>query len=169
MYCLYKQGRIPEMPLLEDGVKIIKQRPNPFVANMDLMELGRKKYWYFWLMTFVFGGSARVFEEYDVVLDNTILSKAVLVSKVPIYRFLPSDGIHVCYCETIPEARGRGLYPLLLSYIQNVHARRNLYMIVEESNRSSIRGIEKAGFVRYAYGKKLPNGCFVETERLLNV
>lgn len=166
MYYLYKQGVIPEMPLLDKRMRIVKRRPNPFVANMNSMELGRKRYWYFGFMTFLFRGFARVFEEYDVVMDNRILSKAVLISKVPLYRFLPSKGIHVCYCETIPEARGKGLYPLLLTYVQNVHLQHDLYMIVEESNHASIKGIEKAGFVRYALGERLSNGYFIETTRL---
>jgi RimJ/RimL family protein N-acetyltransferase len=34
-------------------------------------------------------------------------------------------------------------------------------MIVEENNEASIRGIEKAGFVRYAFGRKTKSGVIV--------
>lgn len=166
MYLYYKQGTIPYMPELNDGMKIVKHRPRPVVANMKSMQLGKKHYWYYFVMTFLFRGFARVFEEYDLIENNIILSKAVLISKVPIYKFLPLKGVHLCYCETIPEVRGRGLYPLLLSFIQNVHKQKNLYMIVDESNLSSIKGIEKAGFIRYAVGEKKSNGCFIITRCL---
>ena len=126
------------------------------------MQMGRMKYFYYQLMTFIYRGFKRVFKEYDVVIDNTIVSKAVLISKVPVYKFLPKNGIHICYCETVPEARGKGYYPLLLKYIQNDMLNQDFYMIVDEDNISSIKGIEKAGFIRYANGQKTLDGRFVE-------
>lgn len=166
MYYFYKQGTIPPCPQLPNGVEIKKGTPNPFVPGMSEMQIGKKKYLYYQIMTLLNRGLHRVFEEYDVIVDNKVVSKAVLISKVPVYKFLPKKGIHVCYCETIPEARGNGYYPMLLSYIQNDKTQKNLYMIVEEHNLSSIKGIEKTGFVRYALGDKLNFGCFVETSRL---
>ncbi len=129
---------------------------------MSIMQMGRMKYFYYQLMTFIYRGFKRVFKEYDVVIDNTIVSKAVLISKVPVYKFLPKNGIHICYCETVPEARGKGYYPLLLKYIQNDMLNQDFYMIVDEDNISSIKGIEKAGFIRYANGQKTLDGRFVE-------
>lgn len=165
MYFFYKQGKVPNMPTLTEGYTIIKKRPKPYVEGMHSLQIGWKRYVYFIIMTFLCGGFSRVFEEYDIVKNGIILSKAVLISKVPIYKFLPSNGVHLCYCETISEARGKGLYPLLLSYIQNVYKKYDLYMIVDESNLPSIKGIEKAGFVRYAKGEKMANGVFVELKK----
>lgn len=162
MYYFYKQNKIPPCPSFEKGIEIRKQTPNPVVQDMHAMQMGKKKFYYFMVMTFLCRGFRRVFKEYDVVINNKIVSKAVLISKVPIYKFLPRKGIHVCYCETIPEERGKGYYPLLLSYIQNDMPEKNLYMIVEETNTASIKGIEKSGFKRYANGQKLSNGQFVE-------
>jgi hypothetical protein len=161
MYFFYKQGVMPPPPILEEGMTIRKQRPKPCVEGMRFMQIGVKRYWYFEVMTFLYRGFSRVFEEYDIVLDNRIVSKAVLISKVPKYQFLPPRGIHLCFCETIEDSRGKGYYPLLLSYIQNNNPTKELYMVVDENNHSSIRGIEKAGFVRYAVGNRLPNGRFV--------
>ncbi|MEG0822603.1 MAG: GNAT family protein [Burkholderiaceae bacterium] len=52
-------------------------------------------------------------------------------------------------CNTLAEARGRGLYPLMLRYICCVLAGRGYGRVVitcAPSNKASIRGIEKAGF-----------------------
>ena len=166
MYLLYKQSSIPIKPFLIEDMKVIKRRPKPFVANMSSMQIGKKHYYYYNVMTFLFRGFFREFKEYDIIINNKIVSKAVLISKVPLYGFLPKKGVHLCYCETIPEARGKGLYPLLLKYIQSERQQNDLYMIVDEDNLPSIKGIEKAGFVKYAQVKKLPNGCFVKYENL---
>lgn len=164
MYYLYKQGIIPPSPNIPEGIEIRRQKPHPFVHKMSAMQIGKKKYYYYRFMTFLCRGFRRVFKEYDVLINNEIVSKAVLISKVPTYGFLPDKGIHVCYCETIPEVRGRGYYPLLLRYIQNDMPENNLYMIVDVNNDASIKGIEKAGFVRYGEGQKLANGKIVENK-----
>lgn len=161
MYYFYKQGIIPASPITEDGIVIKKQSPHAIVPGVKTMQMGRKRFWYFQIMTFFISGFNRVFKEYDIIIDGKIVSKAVLISKVPIYKFLPSKGVHLCYCETIPEARGKGYYPLLLSYIQNDFRDRDLYMIVDQDNFASIRGVEKAGFIKYANGIKQDNGSFV--------
>ena len=161
MYYYYKQGILPPMPAIENGVEIVKCTPHPIIPNMSPMQMGRKRFLYFKIMTFLCRGFHGVFKEYDVIVGDIIVSKAVLISKVPIYRFFPKNGIHLCYCETIPESRGKGYYSLLLSYIQNDLQGTNLYMMVEDSNFASIRGIEKAGFIRYANGIKKDNGVFV--------
>lgn len=162
MYYLYKQGVIPSMPMLAEGAIIKKRLPKSHVNDMHFMQMGVKRFWYFMVMSFLFRGFSRVFVEYDYIVNQTIVSKAVLISKVPLYKFLPSKGIHLCYCETIIGARGKGYYPQLLSYIQNDNPDMDLYMVVDETNNASIRGIEKAGFERCGKVEKLNNGVFVE-------
>lgn len=55
------------------------------------------------------------------------------------------------FCLTLPEARGKGLYPAvinaILKYLKD-NGLANVYMCVHKDNKSSIRGIEKAGFER---------------------
>ena len=162
MYYLYKQGAIPAKPTLEGSIIIKKQLPNPYVKNMQSMQMGVRRFWYFMVMSFLFRGFSRVFVEYDYIVNQVIVSKAVLISKVPLYKFLPAKGVHLCYCETIQEARGKGYYPQLLSYIQNDFRSDELYMVVDETNNASIRGVEKAGFERSGRVEKLKNGVFVE-------
>ena len=82
-----------------------------------------------------------------------------------LYEFLPSDGVHLCYCETASDERGKGYYPMLLRHIRARYPRKDLQMIVYEDNTASIKGIEKAGFIRYAEGRKTSDGRFVITTR----
>lgn len=55
------------------------------------------------------------------------------------------------FCLTLPALRGRGIYPrVLLSILEYLHSMgiERVFMCVHRDNHSSIRGIEKAGFVR---------------------
>ena len=79
------------------------------------------------------------------------------MSYVPMYRFMPHDGIHLGYCITDEKERGKGYYSLLLKMIQNDMPYHDLYMAVDEDNIASIKGIENAGFVRCGKCKKEGN------------
>ena len=164
MYYYFRQGVIPPRPVIEEGLTIRKRFPQGIVPGMSSMQIGRKKLLYYNLMTFFHSGFSRVFCEYDLMRGETVLSKAVLISKVPIYQFLPHKGVHICYCETIPEERGKGYYPLLLGFVQNANPDKDLYMVVDVKNSSSIKGVEKAGFVKFAEGEKMADGCFIITK-----
>lgn len=163
----YRQGAkiIDEISLPAD-VKVKKCIPHSYVDGMRNMNIGRKRILYHYFYSLLFRGWHRTFVEYDLVKKGMIICKAVLISKVPIYKFLPRKGVHLGYCETIESERGNGFYPLLLRYIQHENPGLDLYMIVEESNEASIRGIEKAGFVRFAKGCKNDEGEFVISESL---
>jgi RimJ/RimL family protein N-acetyltransferase len=59
---------------------------------------------------------------------------------------------YVHYCETSPEARGRGLYPAVLGHIARERSDlAALYIACESENLASRRGIEKAGFAEIAH------------------
>jgi len=64
-----------------------------------------------------------------------------------------AGGAYLHYCETVAEARGRGIYPAVLSFAAR-QARergvRELFITTEVGNTASRRGIEKAGFVECA-------------------
>ncbi len=61
------------------------------------------------------------------------------------------DEAYIWDCQTIPERRGQGLYPVLLASIAH-HLRdrgkRRIWSATTLANRSSQRGFEKAGFQR---------------------
>ncbi len=51
------------------------------------------------------------------------------------------------YCETAPWARGKSIYPSVLSRIAEDHrGYGDLFICVDSQNTASIRGVEKAGF-----------------------
>lgn len=53
------------------------------------------------------------------------------------------------FCETAPEARGKGIYPAVLgAIVQRLHesGTREVVIATEETNAASRHGIEKAGF-----------------------
>ena len=55
----------------------------------------------------------------------------------------------IMFCLTLPEYRGRGLYPSALRAIQRylkAQGYRRCFICVSDDNASSIRGIEKSGF-----------------------
>jgi GNAT superfamily N-acetyltransferase len=94
------------------------------------------------------------FVEYQLIYDGRVVSTARVTPKLPTFPFMPIDGYHIGPCFTEPEYRGRGFYPLLLQYIMELNPNSRYYMIVNEANESSLRGVKKVGFVEFARGKK---------------
>lgn len=92
--------------------------------------------------------------EYQLCVGETAVCTAEVISKLPFFPFMGKEDIFIGPCRTLPEHRGKGYYPFLLNHIVNGNPSKNGIMIVEENNHSSIRGVEKAGFRRYARGKK---------------
>lgn len=62
---------------------------------------------------------------------------------------LKEDEAYIHYCETVPFARGRGIYPIVLNKIvKDLHGQAsNVYISTIESNIASRKGIKKAGFI----------------------
>ena len=156
MYYYYKQDKTHLSELNKDkDISFIIKHPTLTFDRTEEMGIGPLKYFYFEILTIIRRGFSRVYEEWHLMKNGHSCSKAVLISKVPIYHFLPKNGIHICFCRTNYEERGNGYYPTLLKYIQSKYPHKDFYMIVESSNISSIKGIEKAGFVRYAEEEKV--------------
>lgn len=104
--------------------------------------------------------------EYLLVNENNeIVSKAEVVSWIPIFSFMPKNGYHIGPCNTVPKERGKGYYPYLLSRIIDDAPTEDYYMIVDESNTSSIRGVIKAGFEEIGRGLKNRWGQYVFSQK----
>ena len=165
---LYYYYRFPksaaDIPVNFDDVdiKVKKVFPKMFVDGMTSMNLGKRGFLYHFVCTFLKRGFNRTFVEYDLCKNNKVISKAVLISKDAVYQFLPPKGIHLGFCETVKDERGKGYYPALLKYICRVNPTMDFHMIVKVNNTASIRGIEKAGFKRYG-GIKNNKGHFIIT------
>lgn len=146
-----KSDRIVKPPI---GYQIQVGHINTDYTRTEEMGVGPVMFLYLSIMTFLCRGLKRILREYRIVKNNTIVCKLVVNSWCPIYRFMPKHALHVGFARTIPEERGNGLYPLLLEYVKSDLDGFDLYMIVDETNSSSIRGIEKAGFDMIASGEK---------------
>ena len=64
------------------------------------------------------------------------------------FPFMEKGDIHIGPCYTEPDHRGKGIYRNVLRAIHADSCRkhRRAYMIVDEENLPSIKGIESAGF-----------------------
>lgn len=92
-------------------------------------------------------GKARI---YYVQNGNDILHTSYVIPACAKFSFMDRNDLEIGPCYTYPTFRGKGIYPKVLSEICRRRANDTLsfYMIVDETNFSSIKGIEKAGFVR---------------------
>jgi len=97
-------------------------------------------------------GKAKVYyclhnEKEKVVHTSYVIPKC---SKFP---FMKNGDFQIGPCQTKKEARGKGLYPKVLNYIVNDigHEKTDFYMIVNDNNPASVKGITKAGFVETGY------------------
>ena len=98
------------------------------------------------------------FYQYQIVRDGKVLSTAEVCPRLPIFAFINNWGWHIGPCMTIKEERGKGFYPLLLQHIIDDYPDRDYYMIVDECNVASHRGINKVGFELFAKGIRVGLG-----------
>lgn len=98
----------------------------------------------FQVMTF---GKAQI---YYVRVGNDIIHTSYVIPACAKFPFMDRDDLEIGPCYTYPAFRGKGIYPKVLSEIcrRRGNDTSSFYMIVDETNLPSIKGIEKAGFVR---------------------
>lgn len=89
--------------------------------------------------------------------DGEIIHSSIRVGKCPKFPFLKKGEYEIGPCETAPDWRGKGIYPTVLQHILK-ESRATCYMIVREDNASSIRGIEKSGFLKIGFVEKGKRG-----------
>ena len=73
--------------------------------------------------------------------------------RVLLHKFIPMEigagEIFIHLCETDPEARGKNIFAHVLSKIAADFAGKKIWISADENNRSSLRSMEKAGFVPF--------------------
>lgn len=99
------------------------------------------------LFQIVTRGKARV---YFCKHKENLIHTSYVIPKCYKFPFLNNNDYEIGPCFTYPEYRGQGYYPAMLRYICSSvgYEKTVFYMIVDENNASSIKGIEKAGFKR---------------------
>lgn len=92
-------------------------------------------------------GKAKV---YCYRYNGELVHTSYVIPKCCKFPFLNKHDYEIGPCFTYPQYRGKGYYPQMLKYIcSNIKTENSVfYMIVDETNLSSIKGIEKAGFQR---------------------
>lgn len=98
----------------------------------------------FQILTF---GKTKIYYVQD---GNQILHTSYVIPACSKFPFLKKNDLEIGPCYAYPEFRGKGIYPKVLTKICQKRGGDSIsfYMIVDENNLSSIKGIEKAGFVR---------------------
>lgn len=85
--------------------------------------------------------------------DRTI-HKSYLFQRLFLLRLINKKGPAIGDCSTISEYKGKSIYPFVINYIAKEELSKNgkkeVFIIVNTDNKSSIRGIEKAGFKLYS-------------------
>jgi len=89
-------------------------------------------------------GKTKVY--YGLNSNNNILHMAYLITSNYKYPFLEKKEACIGPCDTDPKARGKGIYPFMINHIVNKNNDLTCYLFVRKDNKSSIRGVEKAGF-----------------------
>ena len=99
----------------------------------------------FQIITF---GKAKV---YCYRYNGELVHTSYLIPKCYKFPFLSKWDYEIGPCFIHPKWRGKGIYPQMLKYIcSSIGTEKSVfYMIVDETNLPSIKGIEKAGFQRW--------------------
>lgn len=102
---------------------------------------------YFSLITF---GKFWVYYACD---ENRIVHTSYLLGKCYKFPFMKKGDYEIGPCVTDKEFRGKGIYPSVITRIicDMQNTANTLYMICEENNAPSIKGITKAGFKKESY------------------
>lgn len=138
----------------QKGLYVKKTIPKISFDKNTEMRISLKWFLYFNIFIYILHGCKGIFKEYQLYKDNRLVCKVVAMSYVPIYKFMPKDGIHVGFARTEVNYRGKGYYTILLKYVMKDLFCRNIYIFTEHDNIASQKGIEKAGFTYIKECKK---------------
>lgn len=132
----------PEMLNAYDCMyEIHKEIPRLFRAypmqDISFKNIAHNIYW--WLITC---GRYRVWCAYD---GEKVIYTSYVIPKCYKFPFLKKDSYEIGPCFTDKDYRGKNIYPAVLSKI--VSRSGTAYMIINDANTPSIRGVIKAGFI----------------------
>ena len=112
---------------------------------------GEKRTFKLLLVRFLFWISTRGrVKIYYATQNGELVHTSCVIPKCYKFPFLDNEDYEIGPCVTYPKFRGKGVYPWMLKHIcSSIGDEKTVfYMIVDETNISSIKGIEKAGFVK---------------------
>lgn len=106
------------------------------------------------LHLFWYVGSARKYAIYYVRHQGEVVHVSHVLGRSYKFPFMKKQDLHIGPCWTADQFRGHGIYPAVLSRIALDHPGTRLWMLTDEANAASRRGIEKAGFRAVGSGVK---------------
>lgn len=104
--------------------------------------------------------------EYQLWRGDKMVSKDELVTRIPNFRFIPKDGLHLGPGLTPKEERGKGYQRYLQAHVLASHPGRDIYTGVNDDNVASIRCVEKNGCKLFVKGRKTKLGFYIITEMI---
>ena len=90
---------------------------------------------------------------YTIKEGNTLVHVSYLYDSVFLLKLLEKNGPVIGDCHTNRQFRGQSIYPKVINKIALETLRegfKEVFIVVNPENSSSIKGIEKAGFIKFA-------------------
>ena len=87
---------------------------------------------------------------YFIEIDNKVIHESFTYRKLFIQKLIRTKGPTIGDCRTIDAYKGKSIYPYVINYIANQELENGVeevFINVSPTNISSIKGIEKAGFI----------------------
>jgi len=89
-------------------------------------------------------------KRYFIKVDDKVVHESFLFEKLFVLQIIGKTGPTIGDCRTIEAFKGKSIYPYVINQIAREeilkNQRKEVFIIVNPSNLSSIKGIEKAGF-----------------------
>ncbi len=148
LYC-YKKSQCSDDSLKnfnQEEVKVF----TPKIGRLSLHgePTGFKTFVVRFLFQLTTNGKAKI---YYVADADDLMHTSYVVPQCSKFPFLGKNDYEIGPCFTYPQYRGKGIYPNVLRHICNSlgNSDTSFYMIVDDANIASVKGIEKAGFKKY--------------------
>lgn len=92
--------------------------------------------------------------KFYIIEDDQIIHNSYLFNSLNILKLIGKTGPAIGDCFTHDQYRGKSIYPFVINNIANRIIENyefpEVFILVNSNNLSSIRGIEKAGFVLHS-------------------
>jgi hypothetical protein len=89
-------------------------------------------------------------KKYFIQIEDKIIHQSTLFKSIYLLQLIQKKGPTIGECFTNEEFKGKSIYPFVINYIAKDaiinNNQKEVFIIVNSDNVSSIRGIEKAGF-----------------------
>lgn len=92
-------------------------------------------------------------DHFTVEYKGEVINRTFVFKKVFLLRLVNKSGPVIGDCWTDDRFRGRSIFPFMLNRVAGIELKsaNEVFVVVNTNNQSSIRGIEKSGFKKYAH------------------